>query len=213
MSVFSERLKELRLSKRLTLEQLGIKLGLSKSSINMYERGEREPSFENLEAIADYFNVDLDYLLGKSDIKSKVPYTAKINAIDRTTRIPVLGAVPAGIPIEAIQDILDYEEISPEMALSGDFFALRIRGDSMEPKISDGDIVIIRRQETAENGETAVVMVNGNDATVKRFYKNESGVTLISTNPNYPPFQYTPEQVETLPVRVIGKVVELRARF
>ena len=83
----------------------------------------------------------------------------------------------------------------------------------MEPKISEGDVVIVRKQEAVENGELAVVLVNGNDATVKRFYMNESGVTLISSNPTYPPFIYSKKEVAELPVCVIGKVVELRAKF
>ena len=83
----------------------------------------------------------------------------------------------------------------------------------VEPKISEGDVVIVRKQNIVENGELAVVLVNGNDATVKKFYMNDNGVTLISTNPSYEPFYYSKEQVEKLPVQIIGKVVELRAKF
>lgn len=212
MNKFSFRLRELRLLHGYSQAALSKKIGVSKSSVNMYERNEREPGIETLEAIADVFNVDLDYLLGKSDVKNRYPITDFINNLS-PVQIPVLGSVPAGIPIEAIQDILDYEEISGELARSGEFIALRIKGDSMEPKFSEGDVVIIRRQEQVENGEIAIVMVNGNDATVKKFYKTDAGVTLIGTNPSFTPLTFTPEQVETLPVRVIGKVVELRAKF
>lgn len=206
MSKFGSRLKLLRTQYGYSQSALAQRIGMSKSSVNMYERDEREPGLETLEAIADIFNVDLDYLLGKTDTKNKNPLSVGI-------KIPVYRSIPAGIPIEAIQDIIDYEEISEEMSKCGEYMALRIKGDSMEPKISDGDVVIVRRQEQVENGEIAVVMVNGDDATLKKFFKNETGVTLIGTNPSFPPLTFTPEQVEQLPVRVIGKVVELRAKF
>jgi repressor LexA len=184
---------------------LASKLGIAKSTISMYENGKREPDYETLELIADFFNVNIGSLLtGKTALKSKSA---------TGTCIPVLGYVRAGIPVEAVEDILDYEEISSDLASTGEFFALKIKGDSMEPKISEGDVVIVRKQEQVENGELAVVLVNGNDATVKRFYMNESGVTLISSNPSYPPFIYSKEQVAELPVSVIGKVIELRAKF
>ena len=171
----------------------------------MYENGNREPDFETLELIADYFNVTMGSL-----VSGNVYGTDKLSS---GTIITVLGYVRAGIPIEAVEDILDYEEISLEMASQGEHFALSIKGDSMEPRIAEGDVVIVRKQNIVENGELAVVLVNGNDATVKKFYKNDNGVTLISTNPTYDPFYYSKEDVEKLPVQVIGKVVELRAKF
>lgn len=201
--MFKDRLRTLRKSRNLTQNKLAEDLKISKSTISMYENGNREPDFETLEVIADYFNVSLGSLIG-----SVAPQRSM-----QGVSVPVLGYVRAGIPIEAIEDILDYEEISQEMAAQGEYFALRIKGDSMEPKISEGDVVIVRKQDVVENGELAVVLVNGNDATVKRFYKNDNGVTLISTNPIYPPFVYSKKDVDELPVRVIGKVVELRAKF
>lgn len=203
--MFKDRLKELRSSRNLTQMALAEKLCIAKSTISMYENGKREPDYETLELIADFFNVNIGSLLtSKTTINSKST---------TGTSVPVLGYVRAGIPIEAVEDILDYEEISSDLANTGEFFALKIKGDSMEPKISEGDVVIVRKQEKVENGELAVVLVNGNDATVKRFYMNESGVTLISSNPSYLPFVYSKSEVEELPVRVIGKVVELRAKF
>ena len=99
------------------------------------------------------------------------------------------------------------------MSRQGKFFALKIKGDSMEPKFSEGDVVIVQQQSTVENGDIAVVLVNGGDATVKKFYRSDSGIKLISTNPAYDPFYFTPDEVNTLPVQIIGKVVELRAKF
>ncbi|MBQ8503032.1 MAG: helix-turn-helix domain-containing protein [Clostridia bacterium] len=171
--------------------------------ISKWETGYQVPVLYTISCLAKIFNVSIDYLNGDG--------VAKINS--KGVSVPVLGYVRAGIPIEAVEDILDYEEISQEMASQGEYFALSVKGDSMEPRITEGDVVIVRKQSIVENGELAVVLVNGNDANVKKFYMNENGVTLISTNPSYDPFYYTKEQVESLPVQVIGKVVELRAKF
>jgi len=171
--------------------------------ISKWETGYQVPVLYTISCLAKVFNVSIDYLNGNGAAKTK----------GKGVSIPVLGYVRAGIPIETVEEILDYEEISQEMASAGEYFGLKIKGDSMEPKISEGDVVIVRKQNIVENGELAVVLVNGNDATVKKFYMNENGVSLISTNPTYDPFYYNKEQVENLPVQIIGKVVELRAKF
>ncbi|MCI7194333.1 LexA family protein [Acidaminococcus fermentans] len=132
----------------------------------------------------------------------------------RGVRIPVLGRVVAGIPIEAITDIIDYEEIPAQMAKSGTYFALQVKGRSMEPTLHEGDVVIVRQQPEVENGEIAIVLVNGNDATVKEVKEGPDGLTLIGHNVGvYSPHFYTREQIRDLPIRVIGKVVELRRKF
>ena len=129
------------------------------------------------------------------------------------TKIPVLGSVPAGIPIEAIQDIIDYEEIDSETAAKGDYFALKIKGNSMEPRICEGDVVIVRKQDDVESGDIAIVMVNGNDATIKRLMKYEDGIRLFPSNPAYEPMYFTNEDIKNKPVHVIGKVVENRQKY
>lgn len=167
--------------------------------------GVKYPRIDNIEKLANYFGIS------KSDL-----IEIKGNDTDdsiKAVQIPVLGYVKAGIPMTAIENIIDYEEISQEQARTGEFFGLQIKGDSMEPKISEGDVVIVRKQETVENGEIAVVLINGDDATVKKFYKTDAGIKLVSTNPTYDPFFFTPDEVNSLPVSVIGKVVELRAKF
>ena len=129
-------------------------------------------------------------------------------------KIPVLGRVAAGIPITAITDILDYEEISPEMIKDGsEYFALSIKGDSMEPKISEGDVVIVRKQEDCESGQIAIVQINGDEATCKKLVKKSNGIVLQSFNPAYEPMYFSAEEIEELPLKVIGRVVELRAKF
>lgn len=128
-------------------------------------------------------------------------------------RIPVLGTVAAGLPIEAVEDILDFEEIPQELANTGEFFALQLKGNSMEPRMCSGDVVIVRQQPDVESGEIAVVLVNGNEATVKKLIKKENGIMLQAFNPVYEPIFYSAQEIEELPVRVIGKVIELRGKF
>lgn len=199
------RLIELRQAKGFTMKETAVKLGMPYTTYVSYEKGDREPNSEILIKLADFYNTTVDYILGVNDNPLHESSSGVI--------IPVLGYVKAGIPMTAIENIIDYEEISQEQARTGEFFGLQIKGDSMEPKISEGDVVIVRKQETVENGEIAVVLINGDDATVKKFYKTDAGIKLVSTNPTYDPFFFTPDEVNSLPVSVIGKVVELRAKF
>lgn len=125
----------------------------------------------------------------------------------------VYGTIPAGIPVECIEDIIDTEEISADM-LKGDkqYFGLKIKGNSMYPDYLDGDTIILEKVDDCESGQDCVVMVNGNDGTFKRVFKNETGIILQPLNSEYQPLIYTNEQIKSLPVRVIGKVVELRRK-
>lgn len=197
--MFREQLKLLRNQKHLSQAQLAKEIGVSSSTIAMWEIGEREPkNYETLEIIADFFNVNMELLL-----------TGTI----APTRIPVLGKVVAGIPLDAIEDIIDYEEIPHSMAKSGEFFALQIKGDSMEPRIKEGDVVIVRKQPDVESGEVAIVLVNGDEATIKKVQKFNGGINLVPSNPAYEVKTYSNDDIESLPVSIIGKVVELRAKF
>lgn len=196
--MFSDKLKELRQARGITQKQLAEWSGLGRSQISNYENGLRTPDWETQEILADFFNVRLDYLMDRDT---------------PNTRIPVLGKVIAGIPLDAVEEIIDYEEIPIEMAKNGEYFALQIKGDSMEPKFSAGDVVIARKQEDVDNGDIAIVLVNGNEATIKKIRKFDGGINLIPTNSNYDVITYTNAQIEQLPVRIIGKVVELRAKF
>lgn len=159
--------------KNMTNRELAYRIGDTEVIIGRYMKGTREPNATNLSNIADVLGVSTDYLLGYSQ-----------EAKRKGVRIPVLGKVVAGIPIEAVEEVLDYEEITPELADTDTFFALKIQGESMEPKLSDGDIVIIRQQNTVENGEIAVVLVNGQDATVKQIIKHDNGIFLNGFNPS-----------------------------
>ena len=205
---FKTRLKQLRKEKNINQRELAKYLKVAPSTISMYENGQREPNFEVLEVLADFFNVDMNYLLGKTDKTTKL-------IIDKPQglKIPVLGTVAAGIPISAVEDILDYEEVPQSWESQGEFFALKIKGDSMEPRMESGDVVIVKQQSDANSGDTVIVLVNGDDATCKRLQKTDNGIMLVSTNPKYPPMFYSLEDIQTKPVVILGKVVELRQKY
>lgn len=160
-------------------------------------------SSDTLHKLATFYNVSVDYLL-----KNNKDYVEKTGF-----KIPVLGSIPAGIPVEAIEDIVDYEEISSSLAKTGEFFGLKVKGTSMQPRIMNNDVVIIRKQPTAESGDVCVVMVNGYEATLKQIKLTENGITLIPFNTEFSEMNYTNEDIEKLPIRIIGKVVELRGKF
>ena len=207
---FKTRLKQLRNERGISQRQLAEFLKVAPSTISMYENGQREPNFEVLESLADFFNVDLNYLLGKTNKTTKIILDSESS---KGIQIPVLGTVPAGIPITAVEDIIDYEEIPKSWENQGEFFGLKIKGDSMYPTLENGDVVIVRKQSTADNGDTVIVMVNGDDATCKRYERSDTGIMLIPNNNAYAPAFYTNEEIETLPLTIIGKVVELRRKF
>lgn len=185
-------------------------LGFSKNTATKWKHGS-VPYDTTLQKIADYFGVTVEYLRGNEKQTTKKPPSAPSG--QKGVRIPVLGNVAAGIPLEAITDIEDYEEISEAMAAGGEYVALRIHGDSMEPRMTEGDVVIVRVQDTITSGEVGVFIINGDEATCKRIKKTPDGIMLISNNPSYEPMFFSNQQVQELPVRVFGKVVELRAKF
>lgn len=201
--MFNERLKSLRIQRKMTQSELAKKLFISQPAYSKYEVGSASPNPETLSKIADALDVSVDYLVGNDPQPKHNGYI----------RIPVLGRVAAGIPIDAIEETIDWEDISADASGDGEYFGLQIKGQSMEPKISDGDVVIVRRQPDVDSGDIAVVLVNGDDATVKRVKKGPQGVTLIPSNPAYEPMFYSNDEIESLPVQILGRVVELRAKL
>ena len=135
------------------------------------------------------------------------------NSKRKGVTINVLGRVAAGIPIEAIEEIIDTEEITEELARTGNFFGLQIHGNSMEPRIYEGDVVIVRQQDDADSGDVVIAMINGDDATCKRLRKYRDGIELIPNNPSYEPMFFSNDEIMTKPVKIIGKVVELRGKL
>lgn len=201
--IFSENLQYHMCKAQKDRNQICEDLRIKYSTLSDWINSNKYPRIDKIEMLANYFGIEKSDLIEKRDA----------SLASKGVKIPVLGYVRAGIPVEAVEDILDYEEIPKSMAVTGDFFALKIKGDSMEPKMSEGDVVIIRKQSTVENGQIAVILVNGDDATVKKFYRSEDGIKLISFNSKYEPFFFTPNEVDSLPVEVIGRVIELRAKF
>ena len=198
------RRKELCLS----AETIAERIHVSPTTIYRYEKGdiEKVPSDVLIE-IAAALHTTPAYLMGWEEDESAA--SSSPNAV----KIPVLGRVAAGLPITAVENILDYEEIPHSLAATGEFVALQIKGQSMEPRIYEGDIVIVRVQPTAETGDLAVVIVNGDEATVKKVKFLPEGILLQPFNPAYQPFFYSKTDIEQKPVRIFGKVVELRAKF
>lgn len=202
-----QRIKLRREELKMPQEELALKLGYkSRSSINKIEKGENDIPQSKIVAFAEALETTPEWLMGWSERAAAAP--------PRGVRIPVLGKVVAGIPIEAVEDIIDYEEIDEKLAKSGTFFALQIKGRSMEPTFHEGDVVIVRQQPEVENGEIAIVLVNGSEATVKEVKESSDGITLIGHNvAAYTPTFYSRQEVADLPVQIIGKVVELRRKF
>ena len=209
MATFSERLKSLRSEKGWSQQRLADELNLSKSSINMYERGEREPGFETMEAIADTFNVDMDYLYGRTDIKIAEPIQFTSAAVPpgfeplpRMVKKPLIGDIACGQPITAEQNIADYVDVPESVHCD---FCLRCHGNSMvDAGIQDNDVVYIRAQPEVEDGEIAAVRIGG-EATLKRVYYDGQSLTLMPANSSYRPKTYSGHELEN--IRIEGKAV------
>lgn len=210
--MLGDNIRYLRFKQGLSQDYVAEKLGYkSYTTIQKWESGVSEPPFKKMRELADLFNVDIDDL-AKKNLQDEENSINPTNSKHGVT-IKVLGRVAAGIPINAVTEIIDTEEISEDLAKTGDFFALQIQGDSMEPKISNGDVVIVRQQNDAESGDTVIALINGDDAVCKRLRKYKEGLELISTNPSYAPLYFDEETIKNKPVKIIGKVVELRAKF
>lgn len=201
-----EKIYYLRTKNSMTLEELGNKVGVGKSTVRKWENGMiANMKRDKILKVAEALNTTPAYLMGWDE--------AKEEPNKKGIKIPVLGRVAAGVPIEMIEDVLDYEEITEDMAKHGEYFALKIQGDSMTPRIWNNDIVIVRQQDDAENGDIVIAAINGEDAVCKRLQKYNDGIALISLNPQYEPIYFKRDEVDEKPVRIIGKVIELRGKI
>ena len=224
MATSTERINQLMKEKRLRqIDVLNLakpfqakyNIKFSKSHLSQYVNGKSNPDNEKIFLLSKIFGVTEAWLLGYNVPRYERLEETKINAslTPQSLKIPVLGTVAAGIPISAVEDILDYEEIPLTWQNQGEFFGLRIKGDSMKPDINNGDIVIVKQQSTAYNGDVVIALVNGDDVTCKKFEKLDNGIMLISNNSEYSPMYFSNEEVITKPVVIIGRVVELRRKF
>jgi repressor LexA len=212
MATFSKRMKDLRKQRNITLDDLAIALNTTKATLSRYENDLRTPNIDFIRLISDYFKVQVDYLLGRSDVKNS-DLLSSAYIPKRTVQLPVLGVVRAGEPIFAEQNILGYYSIDAKLVPSGECFYLRVIGDSMnQSNIVNGQLVIIRRQDEVENGEIALILVEEEEATIKKFYKTDTIATLMphSSNPDHQPKTIN---LKNDRVKIIGKVVGTFIRF
>lgn len=199
------RLKEARRAKGMTQKEVAEIIGVTQNGLSNWETGRNRVDLVTLQRLADIYGVTTDYLLGKDE---------QPNAT--VLRVPVFRKVPAGIPLEAIEDVVDWEELPQSMAKGGkEYFALRVSGDSMWPEYLDGDVVIVRRAQICTSGDVCVVYVNGYDATLKEVKLDEAAgtLTIVPRNPSYPPRTFTRQEIQELPVTIAGVVVELRRKI
>lgn len=211
-----KRALDIRHMKQIELARI---TGLGRGAISQYVSGKVQPKQDKVYMMAKALLVSPTWLMGyevpmEASDNCPDPFCASFadsTATNSYVHIPVLGTIPAGIPSEAIESVLDYEDIPADMAKHGSFYGLIARGHSMEPTINDGDVVIIRQQPTVESGEIAVVKLNGNEATLKEVKITDEGIFIIGHNRSaFEPMFLTHEQAKSLPLRILGKAVELR---
>ena len=209
MTSFGERLKELRLERGLRQDDIGKILNVGKSTISQWENNVHMPDLESVSKLASYFNVSIDYLLGHSNNRYGLDSVFQVipNAfpVGKIIKLPIIGVIRAGTPILATENLIGWIEVSEETVKDGEYFFLRVMGDSMkDAHIPDGSLVLIRRQDYVDSGAIAVVLVENEEATVKKVKYFNGKIMLIPANPAYEPQIYNPSEV-----RIIGKVVEI----
>lgn len=197
-------LKAARKMKGLSQQEIADLMQIDRSTYTRYETGSIQPDNTKLIQLSTILEVSIDFLLDRPNNPD--------NSNDRRL-IPVLGEVPAGHPIEAFEQVEEYLDLYPSFAQYGELFGLRVKGQSMEPDIHNGDIVIVVKQDFIDSGDVAVVRVNGTEVTVKKVKKMQDGIMLMPKNPAFEPVYFSNEQVRTLPVTIIGKVLEIRRRL
>lgn len=202
-----KNIKRLRERADWTQVELAQRLGISDKTVSSWEIDRTQPKMGMVEKLAD--------VLGclKTDIIGADSLNIGSREVRQSVRIPVYGRIAAGIPMEMIEDVIDWEEIPAEMTKGGEYFCLQIHGVSMEPRMKEGDVIVCRRQPDAESGDIVVARINGCDATVKRLKKYAAGIMLIPLNQDCDTYIFSKDEVIDKPVEILGKVVELRAKF
>lgn len=210
-----EIIKEYRTNNKISQRAFASRTSLSPSYINTLEKiynpktgNPYSVTTDVANEIAKAMNMSIEELLSKINGNQEFTINSSSSAV-----VFVYGTIPAGIPMECIEDIIDTEEISADMLKGGkQYFGLKIKGNSMYPDYLDGDTIILEKTDDCESGDECCVMVNGSDGTFKKVIKNENGIILQPLNSEYQPMFYTNEQIKSLPVKIIGKVVELRRK-
>lgn len=206
----SDKLAALRNEKKMTQQQIAKIAGVSDKTVSSWENGSRSPKLGSINKICQYFGIDLNTFIDESSDeynpvqklpKEAIPYAPSHKA-------PIVGSIPAGYPVLAFEDIEGYADIP--YSDEENYFFLRVSGDSMEPKISTGDLVLIRRQNVADNGQIVAARVNGDEATLKRYKRQGDTVLLLPENPKYNPYVISAKDFESGYAQIIGVAIELR---
>lgn len=204
-----KRLRELRKNNNLTMKELGKRMNLAESTISLYENGQREPDLSTLQKLAEFFNVTVDYLMGRD-----VDHNVRGVQLERSVvKIPVYGTIPAGVPIEMIADtyIEDEEEIPADWLKGGNrYFCLKVKGESMMPKFEDGDTLILKQQDDCNSGDYCAISINCTECTFKKVIKHDNGITLQPLNPSFEPMFFSNREISEKPITILGVVKEIR---
>lgn len=200
----------------ITQKEVADFVGVSEATVSRWESGHIDNMRrDRIAALSKILRMSPLAIMGidDTDLSTRLPDMVPIDA--RTFRVPIVGRVAAGRPIVADEEIIGYEYIDNKYSKDGHkYFGLRIVGKSMEPTIMDGDIVIVRRQNYVENGEIAIVLIDGEEATAKEVKESADGITLIGHNTAvYTPHFYSAQEVKNLPVQIIGRVVQSIRKF
>ena len=204
--MFPQRLKELRKSRRVSQRALAVALGVTQQAVGKWEMGRSTPDPATIARIADFFGASADYLLGCSGQRQGAAFSA---GGEQYVSVPIIGTVKAGYDALAFEE--DYGSAVADVHNPQEYFYLLVRGDSMEPQISDGDLALVRRQTDVESGQLAVVLIDGEEGTLKKVIKKDGAVILQPFNPAYPTQVFMGKDLENL--QVVGKVVETKRRW
>lgn len=208
-------LKKLRENKGLTTREVYELSKVSNSYLSLVENGHRRASAVVLKKLAPVYGVDYLDLYVKAGYADLAEYEKnemlkKIGAIPISDidviNIPLLGTVKAGYDYLAQENIIDYISFKVDGNDKENYYALNVVGDSMTPLFNNGDTVIVHKQDDFENGDNCVVLINGEEATIKKVYKGNTGIELKAVNPYYPPRVFSKEDIKDLPVKIIGVV-------
>lgn len=229
MATYNERIKKLRLERELTLKDIASKLNITEATAQRYESGNgiKAIPYEKIVEYAELFGVSPCYIMGWEDyngrkinkeIKDPEPRDpnkrpACFDVFVDAYAIPLLGRVAAGCPLYDEGNIIGKVYVSPDLHDADELYALTVKGDSMIPRIHDGDVLIVKHQDDADSGQLVVVQINGNEGVVKKLQKYRDGIALVSLNPAYEPMHFSNDEIESLPVRVVGKVLEVRSKI
>lgn len=200
MANLQNRLKNLRKEFNYTQKDMGSLLGITTSAYGFYEQGRTEPTLDILEKLSNIFSVSIDYILGNDDVRLKNEIK-----IENVVKLPVLGSVRAGTGGWAIEEVIGHEYAFNLNSDTSDYYYLKVKGDSMEPRISEGDLALVKKQSDVESGDLAIVLINGDEGVIKKVIKKDDCLELHSFNAYYPVRVFSGQALQD--VKIIGKVI------